>query len=359
MALYQWEEVWDKVPSDDIASWDARFGPRVVSRKAGGRAEEVEFTLLIDNPKTEVVLSGPFNDWGRREKERWTLTHDNHHLSASIRTDAIKHKDKYKFLVDGLYYQDPAGAFFDDDGNTIFWDFEDPSAYAMKHGFVSHPERSVKIMQTDLPGLIVHWQAKHGAFKGKCGRDVSKKDFFRFIAESGIIDHVKSLGFNTVQFLPFAQSIDGDNWKYRYLVPFQYAIQKNWGTPDDFARMIDAFHEKGIAVIGDFVLGHLPFKDYMVFGYSGKDNGIHVWKSRHGYELYMKEETPWGTMRIDYDNEHVRQFFIESCIHWLKRYRIDGLRIDNVDGIIRYGPAGDGDERPNGRTFLKELTQTV
>ena len=354
--LYKWEEfIENNVPKASLEDWNSDFGPKVISRKNGGFPDVIEFKILIDNPKLDVYLVGPFNEWGKKNKEKYKLSPDSHNLFASISTDEIKHGDKYKFLVGNNYYQDPAGHYFDDDGNTIFWDFEHPSSYKQKHRFIDTVKRSTRVLQTDLPGLIVHWADQ----KGICGRDIKKKEYFKFIAESGIIEHIKSLGFNTVQFLPFAQSIDGDNWKYRYLVPFQYATQKNWGDPNDFAYMVDEFHKHNIAVIGDFVLGHLPFKDYGIFGLDGKDNGIHVWKNRHGYELYMKEETSWGTMRIDYDNEHVRRFFISSCIHWLKYYKIDGLRIDNVDGIIRYGPAGDGDERPNGRTFLRELNNEI
>ena len=363
-ALYQWEKFIDNNSaisqnknqnSVNPTIWKSNFGPNVISRKKDGTADIVEFKLLIDNPKLDVFLVGPFNEWGKKNKEKYKLEPDSHNVFAVISTDEINHKDKYKFLVNNDYYQDPAGHYFDDEGNTIFWDFEDPSAYKQKHGFIDTINRSTKVIQTDLPGLIVHWANE----EGMCGRDVPKRDFYKFITESGVIKHIAELGFNTIQFLPFAQSIDGDNWKFRYLVPFQYAIQKNWGNPDDFSRMIDEFHKHNIAVIGDFVLGHLPFKDYNIFGLNGKDNGIHVWKNRHGYELYMKEETAWGTMRIDYDNKFVRDFFVSSCIHWLKYYKIDGLRIDNVDGIIRFGHSGEGDERPNGRTFLKELNTEI
>ncbi|MFP4190096.1 MAG: alpha-amylase family glycosyl hydrolase [Candidatus Woesearchaeota archaeon] len=355
-ALYQWEELIDKEPEKNIMDWHSEFGPSVLDREADGRARKVKVSLLLDNPETMVYLVGDFNDWGRNTGSRYLLEHDENSIFATIITDELKHGARYKFLVNGAYRQDPAGHFFDDEGNTIFWDFDDPTAYRQKHDFIDNHHRSVKVLQTDLPGLIAHWKDPKS---GKCGRDISKRDYYNFISDSGILEHIRDLGFNTIQFLPFAQSIDGDNWKYRYLVPFQYAIQKNWGTPDDMARMIDRCHELGIAVIGDFVLGHLPFKDFSVFGQDSEQNGIHQWKARHGYALYMKEETSWGTMRIDFDNKFVRRFFISSCLHWLRHYRIDGLRIDNVDGIIRFGDAGQGDERPNGRRFLRELNREV
>lgn len=356
-ALYQWEELVGKQPEKDIDEWSSDYGPVVASRDSTGKAKEVKFQLLVDNPKSSVYLVGDFNSWGRtRDLSDYLLEHDAHSIFATITTDQIKHGDRYKFLVDDEYRQDPAGHYFDDEGNTIFWDFDDPDAYSMKNGFIDNHSRSIKVLQTDLPGLIAHWKDPK---TGRCGRDIRKDEFYRFIAESGILEHIRYLGFNTIQFLPFAQSIDGDNWKYRYLVPFQYALQKNWGSPDDLAFMVDKCHELGLAVIGDFVLGHLPFRDFSIFAQDSKHNGIHQWKARHGYELYMKEETSWGTMRIDFDNEYVRRFFISSCIHWLRHYRIDGLRIDNVDGIIRFGDAGQGDERPNGRRFLRELNRAI
>ena len=356
-ALYQWEELVGKEPERCLDDWVSDFGPSVLSRDSHGKASKVRLSLLIDNPKCKAYLVGDFNAWGKDGNlADYEMEHDEHSMFATISTTSLEHGSKYKFLVDDRYRQDPAGHYFDDEGNTIFWDHGDPSAYQIKHGFIDNHERSVKVLQTDLPGLIAHWKDHK---TGLCGRDIPKKDYYRFIADSGILDHVKELGFNTIQFLPFAQSIDGDNWKYRYLVPFQYAIQKNWGTPDDMARMVDRCHALGIAVIGDFVLGHLPFKDFSIFGQECRNTGIHQWKARHGYELYMKEETSWGTMRIDFDNSNVRNFFISSCIHWLKHYKIDGLRIDNVDGIIRFGESGQGDERPNGRRFLRELNREV
>ncbi|MGM5484389.1 MAG: alpha-amylase family glycosyl hydrolase [Nanobdellota archaeon] len=352
---YQWEKFINKKKADkDIDGWTSDFGPKVISRK--DKKTKVRFNVLIDNPNLKVFLVGNFNEWGKKNLKEYELSHDKHSIFASIDKE-IEHKEPYKFLVfDGekkFFIQDPAAPYFDDNGNSVFWDFE--KGYKKRYGFINNLHRSVKVLQTDLPGLIAHWADKDGV----CGRDVKEKDYFSFVADSGILDHVKKLGFNTIQFLPFAQSIDGDNWKYRYLVPFQFAIQKNWGNPDEFMRMIDECHKRGIAVIGDFVIGHLPYKDFRVFGQSSEHNGLHHWKARHGYELFMKEPTAWGTMRFDFDNKYVRQFIVSSCLHFLKHYRIDGLRIDNVDGIIRYGDNGQGEERPNGRKFLRELNSTI
>lgn len=352
---YQWEEFIGTRPGGDIESWTSGYGPVVVKRTSSRPV--VRFQVLVDNPNIDVYLVGKFNDW--KKDPVFKLQPDENHIIFQIETDAVMHNQPYKFLVvqgkREFLIQDPAGHYFDDDGNSIFWDYGSPLAYKQKNGFIDTINRSTRVLQTDLPGLIVHWKDP----SGRMGRDIDPKDYYKFITDSGVLEHIKNLGFNTIQFLPFAQSIDGDNWKFRYLVPFQFAIQKNWGSPDYFARMIDECHRLGIAVIGDFIIGHLPFKDFKIFSQSCNESGIHQWVNRHGTKVYMKEETSWGTMRTDFDSSHVRNFIISSCLHFMKRYRIDGFRIDNVDGIIRYGPAGDGEERPNGRRFLRELNRAL
>jgi 1,4-alpha-glucan branching enzyme len=359
---YQWERfIGNNKPKKEISKLNLEFGPRVIKRD--GNVLNVRFQLLIDNPDIQAYLVGPFNEWGKKGSVlgKFELKHDKHSVFAYVETNAIKHKDPYKFMIrygdkEWFYIQDPAGFYFDNQGNTIFWDYEDSSAYKQKYGFINTIDRPTKILQTDLPGLVAHW--KHKKTK-KLGQDVAKDEYYRFIADSGVLEHIKSLGFNTIQFLPFAQSIDGDNWKYRYLVPFQYAVQNLWGNPDDFAYMIDKAHALDIAIIGDFVLGHMPYKDFRIFGQGCEFHGIHHWVNRHGYMLYLKEETSWGTMRIDFDNPYVRDFMVQSVLSFMKHYKIDGIRVDNVDGIIRYGANGDGEERPNGRNFLRQMNSTI
>lgn len=361
---YQWEKLArNPFPKKELSNWSSSYGPRVVERGFGGSSFRVEFSLLIDNSNVDVFVVGDFNGWNQdlEKLEKYKLKLDKNCVIGRVVVEGVYHKCEYKFLVvdrvlgDKFLIQDPAAVYFTDFGNCVFWDFDDYSCYKMKYDFVDNLNRSIKILQTDLPGLVSHFCNKDGV----CGKDVELREMYKFIATSGVIDEIKSLGFNSVQFLPFSQSIDGDNWKFRYLVPFQFAVQKNWGTPDDFAFMVDMFHKSGISVIGDFVLGHLPDRDYEIFGQDCSSHGIHQWKKADGSFLYMKEETPWGTRRVDFDNPYVRDFFISSVVHFMRYYKVDGFRVDNVDGIIRFGDSGEGDERTNGRTFLRELNSAI
>lgn len=352
-------QVVKNLPQEDINSYKLPFGINVISRNENGEIKDVEISLLTKNKTSSYYLVGDFNKFGENLDEEFKFIENESGIST-LKTDKLKHKSKYKILIvnenkEKFFIQDPAGVYFDDFGNNILWDFESPQAYKQKYDFVDLSDQSIRIIQSDLPGLITHYSDE----KGICGKDLNEKESYKFITKSGVISRIKELGFNAIQFLPFTQSIDGDNWKFRYLTPFQYAIQKNWGTPDEFSEMIDEFHKNGIAVISDAVLGHLPDRKYNIFGGSSNKNGIHHYRLENYHNLYLGEETSWGTRRIRQDIKEVRDFFTNSCISFMKHYKIDGFRIDNVDGIIREGENGEGEEREFGRIFLREVISSI
>ncbi len=359
---YQWEKMFaNPVAEKNILTFDNTFGYKVLTRDKDGNAKKVQFDVLNENRFWDIYIIGQFNSWGdNAEKlEKYRLKNDNG--VSSIIIDEILHKDEYKFLIKDsrsknvMYLCDPATTYFADNGNSVFWDFESNSSYKLKYDFVDLKKKAVKVIQTDLFGLISNFKDENL----QIGYSLGDKNTYKFIRTSGVIKKIKEMGFNVVQFLPFNQCIDGNNWKLRYLIPFHYAIQKNWGDVDEFLMMIDEFHKEGIAVMMDLVIGHVPYKDYKIFMHESNNFGVHAWLKENNEMLYLKDETFWGTKRIDFDNSNVRKFYTEIAVFFMKNYRIDSFRIDNIDGIIRYGANGDGNERENGRTFLRETNKLI
>jgi len=356
---YQWESLLYRKELTRTYSYKQEFGPQVLSRDKNGLANKVKFPVYVNDSAKDVYLVGEFNDWGKKNKEKFKLGKEETGFQSIVVT-GIKHKDSYLFLVNDkgseFLLRDPASFCFDKKGNAQFWDFNDPSTYKKKHEGPDTLHRVTNILQTDLPGLVAKW------FKlddKAVTLAESKDDLFTYIKNCGVLQKVRELGFNTIQFLPIAQSIDGDNWKFRYLSPYPFAVQRAWGTPDSFLAMVDECHKLGIAIITDIILSHSPYKDYSLFGMRGEDVGIHRWQSKHREDTYLEEFTPWGTKRFRYGDEHIRRYLVESALHVLTHYGVDGFRIDNVDGILRYGDAGQGEERPHGRLFLRELITQV
>lgn len=347
-------------------SFDRKFGTIVISRNSNKTANEVKFSIYVNDPNKSVYLIGPFNDWGKKDLNNFKLEVLESGFQT-LTTDKIKHKEPYLYAVfnsqntehkisDSQILRDVASFAFDDKGNSIFWDFDDPTSYKKNYEGPDTLHRATSVLQTDLPGLVSNWFKFD---KNMPNTSEYEKDLFTYIKECGVIKKVSEIGFNTIQFLPVAQSIDGDNWKFRYLVPYPFAVHKNWGNPDSFMAMVDEFHKYGIAVVVDLILSHCPHVKYNIFGLNGEDVGPHKWLTQWNESTFLQDYTPWGSMRFRYGDENVRRYLTESALHYSSTYGVDGFRIDNVDGILRLGDHGQGDERAYGRQFLRELISSV
>lgn len=149
------------------------------------------------------------------------------------------------------------------------------------------------------------------------------------------LDALVQLGITVVELMPVAQFPGGRNWGYDGVYPF--AVQSSYGGPDGLRRLVDACHERGLAVALDVVYNHLgPEGNYFAdFG--------HYFTDRY--------RTPWG-QAINFDDQHsdhVRRYFVENALHWITDFHIDSLRLDAVHAIF------DESARP----FLRELGQAV
>jgi maltooligosyltrehalose trehalohydrolase len=103
---------------------------------------------------------------------------------------------------------------------------------------------------------------------------------------------------------------------------FLYAVQDSYGGPEGLKRLVDACHQKGIAVFLDIVYNHI-----------GREGNI---LDRFGPYFSDKYHTPWGKA-FNYDgalSDGVREFVVSNVMYWAELYHIDGLRLDAVHEIF-------------------------
>ena len=134
------------------------------------------------------------------------------------------------------------------------------------------------------------------------------------------LDDLVDLGITAVELLPISQFPGARNWGYDGVHPS--AAQNTYGGPDGLKRLVNACHERGLAVILDVVYNHIgPEGNYLsLFG--------HYFTDKYG--------TPWGEALNFDDNyaDEVRRFFIESALYWIGECHIDALRLDAVHAIF-------------------------
>src|SRR5688500_18080320 len=134
---------------------------------------------------------------------------------------------------------------------------------------------------------------------------------------------LRELGVTALEIMPVNQFPGGRNWGYDGVLA--YAAQNTYGGPHGLAKLVDAAHTAGLAVILDVVYNHFgPESNYL-----------------HEFGPYFtdKYKTPWGAA-INFDDrgsDAVRDFVLDNARMWLDEFHLDGLRLDAVHAIYDLG----------------------
>jgi maltooligosyltrehalose trehalohydrolase len=139
----------------------------------------------------------------------------------------------------------------------------------------------------------------------------------------GAIGHLAELaevGITAIELMPVAEFPGTRNWGYDGV--FISAAQSSYGGPVGLARLVDAAHAAGLAVILDVVHNHL--------GPTGSE-------AVRAYGPYFTDKyaTPWGSA-LNYDDAHcdpVREWVLQSTEWWVRDLHLDGLRLDAIHAV--------------------------
>lgn len=209
---------------------------------------------------------------------------------------------------------------------------------------------------------------------------------------TGKLDYLKELGIDVIWLSPVYKSPNDDNG---YDISDYQAIMDEFGTMEDFNRMLATAHEKGIKIMMDLVVNHTsdehkwfiesrkstdnPYRDYYIWRPAKEDGSLPnnwgscfsgpAWEYDKTTDMYFLHLFSKKQPDLNWDNPAVRQDVFDMMNWWLKK-GVDGFRMDVISliskepglpdkepGINGYATFNVSANGPHVHEYLQEMRQ--
>ena len=219
----------------------------------------------------------------------------------------------------------------------------------------------VSAFQINKP--VYNW--KHSDFKVEDKNDlvIYEMHFRDFTTSQNIegamaqLDYIENLGVNAVELMPI-QEFDGNN-SWGYNPNHWFALDKYYGTREEYKAFIDECHARDIAVIVDVVYNHAT--------------GSHTWAKMWWDGDATADNNPWFNRvakhefnvyhDMNHENAMVREHVKQSLEYLLTEYDVDGFRFDLTKGFTQKNTLGNvgawGRYDPSRVDILKDYADHV
>ncbi len=161
------------------------------------------------------------------------------------------------------------------------------------------------------------------------------------------------LGVTCIWLMPVMEAVS----YHGYDVTDYYAVERDYGTREDFLAFMAAAHERGIHVIVDLVINHTSvehpwfvdaasgpdsrYRDWYIFeeqnpGYTGPWGDV-AWHATPGASDYYYGVFWSGMTDLNFRNPDVTAEIHAITEFWLNEMQVDGFRLDAVKHLIEEG----------------------
>lgn len=295
--------------------------------------DSVTFVLLAPQ-KTDVFLIGEFNNWALNED--YQMFRDGEVFWLTLSNLDIDTEYAYQYLIDyNIKVADPYSEKILDpwtdqyikDGN-----YPNLKEYPtnLTTGYVSTFKINEDIYNWDIADFTKPAQDNLIIYELHI-RDFTESDSFNEALTH--LDYLESLGINAIELMPVNEFEGADSWGYN---PALYmALDKAYGTKNDFKKFVDECHKRGIAVLADVVFNHSYGQSPLAQMYwntaENKPAVDNPWYNED-HNLVDNTAAHWGS-DFNHTSNYTTTFFKDVLSYWMNEYKIDGFRFDFTKGF--------------------------
>ncbi len=290
-------------------------------------------------------IVGDWNDWTR--KTEGAMYYDGSKGCWWITLDGFDADKEYRFQY-RLGNNSGSDTYVSDPYTEIVYDEWNDQYIQGVPAFPAGAKQLVSAFQIRKP----EYSWKHKDFKVEDKNDlVIYEMLFRdFTTSQNIagamsqLDYIENLGVTAVQLMPI-QEFDG-NLSWGYNPNHWFALDKYYGTREQYKEFIDECHARGLAVIVDVVYNHAtgshPWaKMWWSGSATAENNPFFNVSPTHPYNVYHD---------MNHENALVKEHVKRSLEYLLTEYDVDGFRFDLTKGFTQKDTGGDnGDVAAWGR----------
>jgi 1,4-alpha-glucan branching enzyme len=280
----------------------------------------VRFAVWAPNAN-RVAVVGDFNSWDRR-RHPMRVRHGAGIWELFIPRVSVGSRYKYDILGTG-------GISVPWKADPVARQTETPPSTASvvpeveAHRWTDSDWMAMRSGRQGTNAPIAIYEAHLGSWldRGQSNKSESLWDF----AIDRLIPYVADMGFTHLELLPITEHPFGGSWGYQPLGMF--APTARYGSPQGFARFVDALHRANIGIILDWVPAHFPSDAHGLARFDGTALYEHL-NPREGFHH------DWNTFIYNFGRREVQGFLIASALYWLENFHVDGLRVDAVASML-------------------------
>ena len=303
-------------------------------------------------------IVGDWNEWTR--KTEGAMYYDGSQGCWWITLDGFDPDTEYRFQY-RLGNNSGTDTYVSDPYTEIVYDQWNDQYIDGVPAFPAGAKQLVSAFQINRPEYA--WKHKDFKVEDKNDLVIYEMHFRDFTTSQNIegamaqLDYIENLGVNAVELMPI-QEFDGNN-SWGYNPNHWFALDKYYGTREEYKAFIDECHARDIAVIVDVVYNHAT--------------GSHTWAKMWWDGDATADNNPWFNRvakhefnvyhDMNHENAMVREHVKQSLEYLLTEYDVDGFRFDLTKGFTQKNTLGNvgawGRYDPSRVDILKDYADHV